>query len=118
MGTKLGMWYPAVRGPAGRRLASLGAVCCGGDCGRGARSRAGCGSSTSASYALNYRLTDGGKREDQVVAADEHVNGVASEMPKILMGDFSKGDEIEVDLAPDGAERLDFRVLTSTTPQA
>src|SRR3954467_14854482 len=36
---------------------------------------------------------------------------------KILMGDFSKGDEIEVDVAPDGAERLDFRVLTSTTPQ-
>jgi ATP-dependent Clp protease ATP-binding subunit ClpC len=37
---------------------------------------------------------------------------------KILMGDFAKGDEIEVDVAPDGAERLDFRVLTSTTPQA
>jgi ATP-dependent Clp protease ATP-binding subunit ClpC len=38
---------------------------------------------------------------------------------KILMGDFAKGDEIEVDIAPDGAERLDFRVLTSTTtPQA
>jgi ATP-dependent Clp protease ATP-binding subunit ClpC len=33
---------------------------------------------------------------------------------KILMGDFSKGDEIEVDLAADG-ERLDFRVPTSTT---
>jgi ATP-dependent Clp protease ATP-binding subunit ClpC len=33
---------------------------------------------------------------------------------KILMGEFSKGDEIEVDLAADG-ERLDFRVLTSTT---
>jgi ATP-dependent Clp protease ATP-binding subunit ClpC len=37
---------------------------------------------------------------------------------KILMGDFAKGDEIEVDVAPEGAERLDFRVLTSTTPQA
>ena len=35
---------------------------------------------------------------------------------KILMGDFSRGDEIEVDVSPDG-ERLDFRVLTST-PQA
>ncbi|HEV8497170.1 MAG TPA: AAA family ATPase, partial [Gemmatimonadaceae bacterium] len=34
---------------------------------------------------------------------------------KILMGDFARGDEIEVDVAPDGAERLDFRVLTSTT---
>ena len=33
---------------------------------------------------------------------------------KILMGDFSRGDEIEVDVAPDG-DRLDFRVLTSTT---
>jgi len=32
---------------------------------------------------------------------------------KILMGEFSKGDEIEVDVSPDG-ERLDFRVLTST----
>jgi ATP-dependent Clp protease ATP-binding subunit ClpC len=35
---------------------------------------------------------------------------------KILMGEFAKGDEIEVDLAADG-ERLEFRVLTST-PQA
>src|SRR5213075_1458629 len=34
---------------------------------------------------------------------------------KILMGDFARGDEIEVEVAPDGAERLDFRVLTSTT---
>jgi ATP-dependent Clp protease ATP-binding subunit ClpC len=34
---------------------------------------------------------------------------------KILMGDFARGDEIEVDVAADGAERLDFRVLTSTT---
>jgi ATP-dependent Clp protease ATP-binding subunit ClpC len=33
---------------------------------------------------------------------------------KILLGEFSKGDEIEVDAAPDG-EKLDFRVLTSTT---
>ncbi len=30
---------------------------------------------------------------------------------KILLGDFAKGDEIEVDLAPNG-EKLDFRVLT------
>jgi ATP-dependent Clp protease ATP-binding subunit ClpC len=36
---------------------------------------------------------------------------------KILMGDFSRGDEIEVDVAPDGADRLEFRVLTPT-PQA
>ncbi len=36
---------------------------------------------------------------------------------KILMGDFSKGDEIEVELSADG-ERLDFKVLTSTTPQS
>ena len=35
---------------------------------------------------------------------------------KILLGEFAKGDEIEVDLAPDG-EKLDFRVLTSS-PQA
>ncbi|HSQ29681.1 MAG TPA: ATP-dependent Clp protease ATP-binding subunit [Gemmatimonadaceae bacterium] len=35
---------------------------------------------------------------------------------KILMGDFSRGEEIEVDVSPDG-EKLDFRVLTST-PQA
>jgi len=33
---------------------------------------------------------------------------------KILMGDFTRGDEIEVDLAADG-DRLDFRVPTSTT---
>jgi ATP-dependent Clp protease ATP-binding subunit ClpC len=35
---------------------------------------------------------------------------------KILMGEFSRGDELEVDVSADG-ERLDFRVLT-TTPQA
>jgi ATP-dependent Clp protease ATP-binding subunit ClpC len=33
---------------------------------------------------------------------------------KILMGDFTKGDEIEVDLAADG-DKLEFRVPTSTT---
>jgi ATP-dependent Clp protease ATP-binding subunit ClpC len=33
---------------------------------------------------------------------------------KILMGEFSRGDEIEVDVAPDGADRLEFRVLTPT----
>src|SRR6478735_3944320 len=33
---------------------------------------------------------------------------------KILMGDFSRGDEIEVDVAADGGDRLDFRVLTPT----
>jgi ATP-dependent Clp protease ATP-binding subunit ClpC len=35
---------------------------------------------------------------------------------KILMGEFAKGDEIEVDLAA-GGEKLEFRVLTSS-PQA
>jgi hypothetical protein len=29
------------------------------------------------------------------------------------MGEFSRNDEIEVDVSPDG-ERLDFKVLTST----
>jgi ATP-dependent Clp protease ATP-binding subunit ClpC len=33
---------------------------------------------------------------------------------KILLGEFAKGDEIEVDVSADG-EKLDFRVLTSTT---
>ncbi len=33
---------------------------------------------------------------------------------KILVGDFSKGDEIDVDVAPDGA-KLEFRVLSKTT---
>jgi len=32
---------------------------------------------------------------------------------KILLGEFSKGDEIEVDLAPDGT-KLEFRVLTNS----
>jgi len=31
---------------------------------------------------------------------------------KILMAEFSRGDEIEVDVPPDGADRLDFRVMT------
>jgi ATP-dependent Clp protease ATP-binding subunit ClpC len=33
---------------------------------------------------------------------------------KILMGDFSRGDEIEVDVSPEG-DKLDFRVPTPTT---
>src|SRR5215211_4714604 len=33
---------------------------------------------------------------------------------KILLGEFAKGDEIEVDIASTG-DKLDFRVLTSTT---
>src|SRR5437763_5053610 len=33
---------------------------------------------------------------------------------KILLGEFSKGDDIEVDVAPDGT-RLDFRVLSSAS---
>ena len=33
---------------------------------------------------------------------------------KILMGEFSRGDEIEVEVTPDGT-KLGFRVLTSTT---
>jgi ATP-dependent Clp protease ATP-binding subunit ClpC len=36
---------------------------------------------------------------------------------KILMGEFARGDEIEVGVAPEG-DRLDFRVLSTTTPQA
>jgi ATP-dependent Clp protease ATP-binding subunit ClpC len=32
---------------------------------------------------------------------------------KILLAEFSKGDEIEVDLAPDG-EKLEFRVMTGS----
>jgi ATP-dependent Clp protease ATP-binding subunit ClpC len=35
---------------------------------------------------------------------------------KILLGEFAKGDEIEVDVAPD-KEKLDFKVLTSATPK-
>ena len=35
-------------------------------------------------------------------------------LEKILMGDFARGDEIEVEVAPDGT-KLGFRVLTSTT---
>jgi endonuclease/exonuclease/phosphatase family metal-dependent hydrolase len=38
---------------------------------------------------LNYRLTDGGKREDQIVAIDGHINAAPSELPKILCGDFN-----------------------------
>jgi endonuclease/exonuclease/phosphatase family metal-dependent hydrolase len=38
---------------------------------------------------LNYRLTDGGKREDQVVAIDAITSAVKSELPMILTGDFN-----------------------------
>ena len=38
---------------------------------------------------LNYRLTDGGKREDQVAAADAFIQSWPSPLPKILMGDFN-----------------------------
>jgi endonuclease/exonuclease/phosphatase family metal-dependent hydrolase len=46
---------------------------------------------------LNYRLTDGGKREDQVQAVDAFVAGWESSLPKLLMGDFNaipESDEI------------------------
>jgi len=36
---------------------------------------------------------------------------------KILLGEFSRGDELEVDVSPDGA-KLDFRVLTATSNNA
>jgi ATP-dependent Clp protease ATP-binding subunit ClpC len=36
---------------------------------------------------------------------------------KILLAEFAKGDEVEVDVAPDG-EKLEFRVLTTAAPQA
>ena len=36
---------------------------------------------------------------------------------KILMGEFARGDEIEVDVAPEG-DRLEFRVLSASAPQA
>jgi endonuclease/exonuclease/phosphatase family metal-dependent hydrolase len=38
---------------------------------------------------LNYRLTDGQKREDQIVAAEALVAACASPLPKIWMGDFN-----------------------------
>jgi endonuclease/exonuclease/phosphatase family metal-dependent hydrolase len=38
---------------------------------------------------LNYRLTEGIVREDQVVAAEALVAETASELPKVLMGDFN-----------------------------
>lgn len=38
---------------------------------------------------LNYRLTHGDKREDQVVAIDGHVAAEKSSLPKILCGDFN-----------------------------
>ena len=36
---------------------------------------------------------------------------------KILMAEFARGDEIEVDVAPEG-DRLEFRVLSASAPQA
>jgi ATP-dependent Clp protease ATP-binding subunit ClpC len=36
---------------------------------------------------------------------------------KILLGEFAKADELEVDVSPDGA-KLDFRVLTATSNNA
>jgi len=36
---------------------------------------------------------------------------------KILVGEFSRGDELEVDVSQDGA-KLDFRVLTPTANNA
>jgi endonuclease/exonuclease/phosphatase family metal-dependent hydrolase len=38
---------------------------------------------------LNYRLADGGKREDQIVAIDGHIGARATELPRVLVGDFN-----------------------------
>jgi endonuclease/exonuclease/phosphatase family metal-dependent hydrolase len=46
---------------------------------------------------LNYRLADGAKREEQVFAVEELAAEVASELPKIILGDFNatpESDEI------------------------
>jgi ATP-dependent Clp protease ATP-binding subunit ClpC len=76
---------------------------------------------------LTIRLTDGGA--DFLVkhgydeqygarplkrAIQRYVEDPFSE--KILLGEFSKGDEIEIDVSPDGT-KLDFRVL-SPSPNA
>jgi ATP-dependent Clp protease ATP-binding subunit ClpC len=74
---------------------------------------------------LTLRLTEGGSDFLVGHGFDEHfgarplkraiqrfIEDPLSE--KILVGEFSKGDEIEVDVAPDKS-KLEFRVLTSTT---
>jgi endonuclease/exonuclease/phosphatase family metal-dependent hydrolase len=38
---------------------------------------------------LNYRLADGAKREDQLLAADALITASTSDMPKIWTGDFN-----------------------------
>jgi endonuclease/exonuclease/phosphatase family metal-dependent hydrolase len=38
---------------------------------------------------LNYRLSEGAKREDQIFEGEELVAGTSSELPKIYMGDFN-----------------------------
>ena len=38
---------------------------------------------------LNYRLSEGGKREDQVAAVDAFTAGWSTELPRILCGDFN-----------------------------
>jgi endonuclease/exonuclease/phosphatase family metal-dependent hydrolase len=46
---------------------------------------------------LNYRLHEGGKREDQIFVGEELVAATASELPKVYMGDFNaipEADEI------------------------
>jgi len=48
-------------------------------------------------------------------AIQRHIEDPLSE--KILVGEFSKGDEIEVDLSEDG-QKLVFRVMSSSAPQA
>jgi len=45
-------------------------------------------------------------------AIQKYVEDPLSE--KILVGDFAKGDEVDVDVSPDGT-KLDFRVLSKTT---
>jgi ATP-dependent Clp protease ATP-binding subunit ClpC len=74
---------------------------------------------------LTLKLTDGGSDFLVGHGFDEHfgarplkraiqrfIEDPLSE--KILLGDFSKGDEIEVDVSADKS-KLDFRVLTSST---
>ena len=38
---------------------------------------------------LNYRMTDGAKREDQVAAVDAFAAGWPSPLPRLLLGDFN-----------------------------
>ncbi|MEO8946219.1 MAG: NDP-hexose 4-ketoreductase, partial [Gemmatimonadaceae bacterium] len=66
----------------------------------------------AADFLVNHGYDDKFGARPLKRALQRYIEDPLSE--KILMAEFAKGDEVEVDVAPDGA-KLEFRVMTKAS---